>query len=66
MDNLFFIPFNKGGGTVIDYEDMPLATAFTWFQMKGYANANVPLGNKQRRKVPLHRIIIYNMVCGEV
>ena len=57
--NVFFIPFNKGGGTVIDWEDMPLALCFNWYKhSKGYATANIPLGCGKYTGVLLHRMIL--------
>lgn len=54
---LFFISFNKGGGTVINWEDMPIATAFNWYKAtNGYAVSHIP--STRGRKISLHRLLM--------
>lgn len=57
-DNVFFVPFSNGGGTIVDSKDMPLVMAFTWYKLStGYAVCDVPLKEGKQKKIRLHRLL---------
>jgi len=56
---MFILPLNKKGVTLIDDEDMPLATCFNWYDSdEGYAVCNMYIGNGKQIKRSLHRFLL--------
>ena len=55
--SIFFIPFNKGGGVVVDWDFQSIIHCINWFTDKnGYALSNIPYNGKQKR-IRMHRLL---------
>lgn len=55
----FLIPYTGKGGTVVDWKDMPMASAFTWRDdHSGYAITQTPRNKGKRKNIRLHRLLM--------
>jgi hypothetical protein len=56
--NSYFIPYKKGGGTIVDWDFQSVIHCLTWHDSWGYAHTPIPLGNNNYKTISIQRLLM--------
>lgn len=55
---MFFIPYQNGGGTIVDSDFTNPIHCFSWYNNRGYAQTTITLEHRKQKQIKMHRLLL--------